>query len=138
VHLHEVEALGAQLAHRGLHLADPGLLAARPHLGGHEELRLHAQVHRELASGLSAPNATYATLGSAILSSFQQAANTISSQSKSASSQQTFYQQTLASETGVNMDTELANLVAYQNSYAASAHVISSVSQMFTTLLSTI
>jgi flagellar hook-associated protein 1 FlgK len=90
------------------------------------------------ASGLSVPNATYATLGSAILSNFQQAANTINSQSITTTSQQTFYQQTLSNKTGVNMDTELANLVNYQNSYAAAAHVITTVSQMMTTLMATL
>jgi flagellar hook-associated protein 1 FlgK len=90
------------------------------------------------ASGLSASNATYATLTTAILSNFQQAANNISTLSTTATSQQTYYQQALSNATGVNIDTELANLVAYQNSYAASAHVISTVNQMMTTLMSVI
>lgn len=87
------------------------------------------------ASGLSAQGVTYAGLTSGILSSFQQTANIISSQSTTATSQQTYYQQSLSNATGVNIDTELANLVAYQNSYAASAHVISTVNQMLTTLM---
>ncbi len=87
----------------------------------------------------TAPSATYATLGHRLsLSSFQQSANTISAQSTTATSQQTFYQQTLANATGVNMDTELANLVNYQNSYAAAAHVITTVNQMMTDLLSSV
>jgi flagellar hook-associated protein 1 FlgK len=90
------------------------------------------------ASGLSAPSSTYAGLAASILSSFQQTANVINTQSTAATSQQTYYQQTLSNKTGVNTDTELANLVAYQNSYAASAHVISTVNQMLTTLMSTI
>jgi flagellar hook-associated protein 1 len=88
------------------------------------------------ASGLNVSGVTYATLTSAILSTFQQAANTVNTQSATTKSQQTYYQQTLANTTGVNIDTELANLVAYQNSYAASAHVISTVSQMMAALLS--
>ena len=90
------------------------------------------------ASGLAVQGATYATLGTAILSSFQQTANTISAQSTTATSQQTFYQQTLTNQTGVNMDTELANLVNYQNSYAAAAHVITTVNQMMTDLLTAV
>lgn len=86
-------------------------------------------------SGLNAINATYSTLGSAILSSFQQSANTLSTQSTSATSQQTYYQQALSNATGVSLDTELANLVTYQNSYAASAHVISTVNEMLTSLM---
>jgi flagellar hook-associated protein 1 len=90
------------------------------------------------ASGLTAPGATYAALGGAILSSFQQTANSISAQSTTATSQQTFYQQTLANATGVNMDTELAHLVNFQNSYAAAAHVITTVNQMMAALLATV
>lgn len=90
------------------------------------------------ASGLSASGVTYAGLASSVLASFQQTANTISSQSAIAASQQTYYQKSLSNKTGVNTDTELANLVTYQNSYAASAHVISTVNQMLTTLMSTL
>lgn len=90
------------------------------------------------ASGLSAPSVTYAGLTSTILANFQQDANTISTQSATASSQQTYYQQTLSNKTGVNTDTELANLVTYQNSYAASAHVMTTINQMMTTLMSII
>ncbi len=87
------------------------------------------------ASGLTANSVTYAGLTTAILSRFQQDANTISTQSTTASTQQSYYQTTLSNKTGVNTDTELANLVAYQNSYAASAHVISTVNQMLSTLM---
>jgi flagellar hook-associated protein 1 FlgK len=40
------------------------------------------------------------------------------------------------SVSGVNIDEELAQLVAFQNSYAAAARVISTTSQMYDTLLS--
>jgi flagellar hook-associated protein 1 FlgK len=39
---------------------------------------------------------------------------------------------------GVNVDEELASLVIFQNSYAASARVISTTQQMYDTLLSMI
>jgi flagellar hook-associated protein 1 FlgK len=84
--------------------------------------------------GLTAVNVTYAQLGSQILSGFQQSANTISSESSTYSSEQSYYQTTLASETGVNLDNELANLVVYQNSYAACAHVITTVNTMLNAL----
>lgn len=90
------------------------------------------------ASGLSASNVTYAGLTTAILSNFQQDANILKTQNDTATSQQTYFQQTVAQQTGVNTDTELANLVIYQNSYAASAHVMSTINQMLTTLMSTI
>lgn len=88
------------------------------------------------ASGLNAANVTYAGLTNAILSNFQQDANSISTMNATASSQQTYYKQTLADQTGVNTDTELAHLVTYQNSYAASAHVMSTINQMLSSLMS--
>ena len=83
------------------------------------------------ATGLTATNQTYAGIASAILSGFQQAANAVQTSSTAATTQQTYYQTTLASETGVNTDTELINLTNWQNSYAASAHVISTIQSMF-------
>ncbi|MDP9128419.1 MAG: flagellar hook-associated protein FlgK [Pseudomonadota bacterium] len=86
------------------------------------------------ASSLSVPSGTYADLGTAILAGFQQAANTLTTQSTSAAQQQTFYQQSLSSATGVNVDNELVNLTTLQNSYAASAHVISTINSMLQAL----
>lgn len=44
-------------------------------------------------------------------------------------------QEKFAAEAGVNMDTEMANLIALQNSYAANAHVMTVVQSMMQTLL---
>ena len=44
-------------------------------------------------------------------------------------------QQKFNSTSGVSIDTEMANLIALQNSYAANAHVMSVVQSMMTTLL---
>ncbi len=44
-------------------------------------------------------------------------------------------QQSYSSTTGVNMDTQMANLIALQNSYSANAHVMAVVQSMFTTLM---
>src|SRR3954468_22379989 len=44
-------------------------------------------------------------------------------------------QQKFNSTAGVSIDTEMANLIALQNSYAANAHVMSVVQSMMTTLL---
>jgi flagellar hook-associated protein 1 FlgK len=44
-------------------------------------------------------------------------------------------QQKLKNGSGVNIDTELASLIALQNTYAANAHVMSAVQTMMTTLL---
>jgi flagellar hook-associated protein 1 len=44
-------------------------------------------------------------------------------------------QQKLKTTSGVNIDTELANLISIQNNYAANAHVLSAVQNVLTTLL---
>ena len=44
-------------------------------------------------------------------------------------------QQKFNSTSGVNIDTEMSNLIALQNSYAANAHVMSVVQSMMTSLL---
>lgn len=44
-------------------------------------------------------------------------------------------QQKMQSTSGVNIDTEMANLIALQNSYAANAHVMSVVQTMMNSLL---
>ncbi len=44
-------------------------------------------------------------------------------------------QQKMNSTSGVNIDTEMANLISLQNSYAANAHVMSVVQSMMTSLL---
>jgi flagellar hook-associated protein 1 FlgK len=44
-------------------------------------------------------------------------------------------QQKFNSTAGVSIDTEMANLIALQNSYAANAHVMSVVQTMMTSLL---
>ena len=87
------------------------------------------------SSGLSAQSVTYTGLTTAILSTFQQTANTIQAQSTTATSQQTYYKTTLNNSVGVNIDSELASLVQFQNSYAASAHIISTINQMLSTLM---
>ncbi len=44
-------------------------------------------------------------------------------------------QQKFNSTSGVNIDTEMSNLIALQNTYAANAHVMSVVQSMMNTLL---
>ncbi len=45
------------------------------------------------------------------------------------------YQENASAVSGVNLDTELANTVIYQNAYSASARVITVANQLFDTLL---
>jgi flagellar hook-associated protein 1 FlgK len=44
-------------------------------------------------------------------------------------------QQSFNSETGVNIDTEMANLLTLQSAYSANARVLTTANQMFTTML---
>jgi flagellar hook-associated protein 1 FlgK len=44
-------------------------------------------------------------------------------------------QQKFKSSSGVNIDTEMANLISLQNTYAANAHVMSVVQTMMTSLM---
>lgn len=90
------------------------------------------------ASGLSATNVTYEELTTAILSHFQQTANTVAGENDTVTAQKSYYSETLSNRTGVNIDTELANLISYQNSYAAAAHIISTVNQMLSSLIQSV
>ncbi len=86
------------------------------------------------ADGLTLTNASYNTLATSIVSGFQQSASTISQLATTAEGQRSFLEQRLASETGVNTDTELVNLTTLQNSYAASARVMAVIQEMFRNL----
>ena len=44
-------------------------------------------------------------------------------------------QQKMNSASGVNIDTEMANLISLQNTYAANAHVMSVVQSMMNSLM---
>ena len=92
----------------------------------------------DATAGLPLSSGTTTDLVTSILAGFQQAANTVNTQNQSASQQKTYYQQALSNATGVNVDTELVNLTTLQNSYAASAHVISTINLMFNDLMATI
>ena len=86
---------------------------------------------------------TAATPFKATLSSFMQ--QFLSQQSNAATSATQLQQgqdvvvntlkQKMQATSGVNIDTEMANLIALQNSYAANAHVMSVVQSMMNSLL---
>ena len=48
---------------------------------------------------------------------------------------QTTLSNKLSTEDGVNMDTEMSNMIELQNAYGANARVITAVQSMFTQLL---
>ena len=82
------------------------------------------------SDGLIAQGQTYSGIATAVLSGFQQAANNIKTLYATASTQQSYYRSSLSSQTGVNTDSELVNLTNWENSYDASAHLISTVKNM--------
>jgi len=86
-------------------------------------------------AGISADNVTYSGLAAAIAGYHSTSQSAASSDSTRLSATSQTLQTRLTSETGVNMDTELAQLTVLQNAYAANARVITTVSSMFDTLL---
>ena len=87
------------------------------------------------AGGLNASNKTYSGLAAAIAGAVSSAAATASTNETQLSATASTLQIRYSSETGVTMDDELAQLTVLQNSYAASAKVISTVQSMYDTLL---
>jgi len=84
------------------------------------------------------PNATTVTLSNyagQILGQTASAAAAASDNAKFQSSLQTAFAARASAVSGVNVDQELADLTVFQNMYAASAHVLSAVDNMFTTLM---
>lgn len=86
------------------------------------------------ADGLSVASSNYSSLATSSLTSFQQAANNISTLNTTAEDARAYLEERYTNETGVNVDNELVNLTTLQNAYAASAHVMSVVKELFTTL----
>jgi flagellar hook-associated protein 1 len=64
-----------------------------------------------------------------------QAANAASNLKQGQDTVVTALQQRFNTQSGVNIDTELSNLIALQNAYAANARVMSTVKSMMSTLL---
>ncbi len=85
------------------------------------------------ANGTTATLATYA---GQILGQSASAAAAASDNATFQSHLQTAFAARASAVSGVNIDQELADLTVFQNMYAASAHVISAVDNMLTTLMS--
>ncbi len=86
------------------------------------------------AAGLTATSTDYAGITDAIIAKQNQNTKTVKTQADTYESQRSSYEQRLRSQTGVNIDEEIANLVILQNNYSASAHVLNTIQQMFQTL----
>ena len=90
---------------------------------------------------LSVPYAAPATLGdiaTALVGAQAAASATAASGLSTEQAVQTALQGKLTSQSGVNMDTEMSQMIALQNAYGANAKVMSAVQAMYTQLLSAI
>jgi flagellar hook-associated protein 1 FlgK len=90
---------------------------------------------------LDAPYSAPATLGdeaSALVASQAQDSANTTGQLSTEQAVQTTLNGTLATSSGVNMDTEMSLMIQLQNSYGASAKVIAAVQSMWTQLINTV
>jgi flagellar hook-associated protein 1 FlgK len=90
-------------------------------------------------TGLGSPTSPYTGTISSYMEQFlSQQANTATNATQLQQGQDVVVntlQQSYDSATGVNMDSQMSNLISLQNAYAANAHVMAVVQSMFTTLL---
>ncbi len=87
---------------------------------------------------LSAPYASPPTIGglaSTVLASQAQESASISSQTDTEQAVQTTLGNKLSTESGVNMDTEMSQMIQLQSAYGANARVLTTMQAMFTQLL---
>jgi len=72
---------------------------------------------------------------SAVISQQSQAANAATNLQQGQDTVVTALQQRFNQQSGVNIDTEMSNLIALQNAYGANARVMTTIQQMMSTLL---
>jgi flagellar hook-associated protein 1 FlgK len=90
---------------------------------------------------LNAPYTAPTTLGgiaSAVLASQAQDSATTSTQADTELAVQTTLASKLSAQSGVNMDTEMSNMIQLQNAYGANARVIAAVQSMWDQLLQSV
>ena len=93
------------------------------------------------AGNLSAPYQSQPTLAdtaTALVGAESSDSATATSQLDTAQTLQSTLQSKLTSETGVNMDTEMSDMIALQNAYGANTKVMSTVQAMFNQLLDSV
>lgn len=81
--------------------------------------------------GLNATSVSYASYVTASFTTFQQAATNIATLKGSAEDSNDYLQEKYSNETAVNVDDELVKLTTFQNAYAASAHAMTVVKELF-------
>ena len=82
-----------------------------------------------------APPATLAAFATAVVAAESQGSAATTSDLDQAQALQTTLQGTLSRQDGVNIDSEMSNMVALQNAYGANAKIISTLQAMFTQAL---
>jgi flagellar hook-associated protein FlgK len=87
-----------------------------------------------IAVGLSLTNVSYKGLMSGIIGAASSNAKVVSDNAKLKADTLQMTEQRYQSETGVNLDEELANLQVLQNAYAASARLMTVIQTLFDTL----
>ncbi len=90
------------------------------------------------AGGLGATTQTLSGYIGQVIGGIATNASTSSTGSANAQALLDSYKQQSSAVSGVNLDTELANTVIYQNAYAASARIITVTNQLFDSLLQSI
>jgi len=87
----------------------------------------------------SAPfNSTLTNYMSQVVSQQSQASNAATNLQQGQDTVVSALQQRFNDQSGVNIDTEMSNLIALQNAYGANARVMSTVQQMMSTLLQSV
>ncbi len=95
-------------------------------------------VNFNTAGGIPAISVTFNQYSAEILSFFVADANVAKTELSQAELIYDTFRERVDSVSGVNVDEELANTVIYQNNYAASARLVSVISELFETLVASL
>jgi flagellar hook-associated protein 1 FlgK len=87
-----------------------------------------------LSTGIALTSVSYSSMMSGVVGASISGAKMLSDQAKFDSDSLGMSTQRYQSDTGVNLDEEIANLQVLQNAYAASARLLTVVQEMFDTL----
>jgi flagellar hook-associated protein FlgK len=90
------------------------------------------------AAGIALTGVSYSGMMTGVVGNSISAAKTVSDQAQFNSDALNMSTQRYQADTGVNLDTEIANLQVLQNAYAASARLLTVIQDMFDTLESAV
>ncbi len=90
------------------------------------------------AGGLAATTGSFANYAASIVSNVATKASQASSIYTAKETAQSTYSSSLSSESGVNLDQESARLSSLQNEYSAASELITTIDQMFSSLIAAI